>query len=799
MKAVVMAGGRGTRLRPLTCRLPKPMVPLLGRPVLEYSIELLRREGFKDLAVTSFYQPHVLEEFFGNGREWGVSIDYYIEEEPLGTAGSVKNAQGFLDETFLVMSGDALTDFPLKEAFQYHREKGALVTLLLKEVENPLEFGVVMTHEDGHITRFLEKPSWGQVFSDTVNTGIYILEPEVLDFMEEGEKVDFSRDLFPLLLHEGLPLYGYVTEGYWSDIGSLGEYRRTHQDIISGHVHIEMPRVTKEEGSIFLEEGVEIPDRVDLKGPLYIGSQTQIGEGASISSSVIGSGCSIGAGTHIHDSILWDRVHVGAYGEMRGSLLAENSLLGRQVLMEEGSVLGSRARVGDFSQIRSGVKVWPERNVERRSTLTRHLVKNPTHQRSIFGEHGACGRANLEITPEISCLLGTSFASLMPPASIQLITTDHHQVSRINGRALQTGILSTGNTVVEANDLILPVFRYAILRLNLQGGAHVHVNPEDPQELILEFFDEQGLNLLSNQERELERIYHQGHLRRAKGEKMGRRIVRGGLEEEYLSGLLEGVERGGGLRILACHDDNSSATLLARLVKGMGCQLLSFGQNPRDLILSDLKKEVQEVNADLGLILDHNGEDLTLITGEGLLLDEDRYLVLLAILLMDQGLEPLIFPVTAPQIIQELTGDEVIWTGAHHHQVMREFFSNHGQETNYSPFQDGLVTLSWLLDLLIREGISLEELCYSIPPFYRVQEEVACPWEVKGRLLRNLVEEKEEEATLLEGVSFSHQDGSALVLPHGEEPLFQIYAEATTQKEAQRLAHDYRELLTGLL
>lgn len=800
MKAVIMAGGRGTRLRPLTCRLPKPMVPLLGRPVLEYSIQLLREEGFSNLAITSFYQPHILEAFFSNGEGWGVSIEHFREEEPLGTAGSVKNAEEFLDETFLVLSGDALTSISLKEAFHFHRERGSLATLILKRVENPLEYGVVMTDGDGRITRFLEKPSWGQIFSDTVNTGIYILEPEVLESMERGERVDFSRDLFPQLLEEGRPLYGYVAEGHWSDIGSLEEYRKAHYDLLTGRAGRELPIPPLKGGDIFIEEGAEVHQDAHLEGPLYIGRETIIEEGASLSSSVIGVGCHIGPKTLISGSILWDRVRVEPYGEIQGSLVGDNAQLGRQVLLEEGAALGSRVRVGDFSQIRQGVKVWPDRAIEEGSTLTRHLVKSVNYQRTLFGEHGACGRANLEITPEISCLLGSSFASLMPPESTQLITTDHHLISKINGQALQTGALSTGNSVVEAQELTIPVLRYAIRKLNVEGGAHIHLSSKEPQELIIEFFDCEGLNVTPSKERELERIYHQGSLRRAPHEKLGAHSLREGLEEEYVEGLLEGADRGGGLRILACHDDNASASLLERLLKGMNCQLLSFGQSPRDLILSDLQREVSEVHADLGLILDHNGEDLTLITEEGLLVDEDRYLVLLAILLMEKGFHPLVFPVTAPKVILDLAIDvEVALAGAHHHQVMRKFFAIHGKEALYCPFNDGLVALSWLLNLLLREEITLEELCYSIPPFYRARENVECPWEAKGRLLRNLVEEREEEPSLLEGVSFSHQEGSALILPHSEKPLFEIYAEAATQDEAERLAHEYREMITGLL
>ena len=242
MKAVIMAGGKGTRLRPLTSHLPKPMVPLLDRPCMEYIIDLLKRHGITEIAVTVQYLPQVIRSHFGDGSEYGVSLHYFEEIMPLGTAGSVKNAEAFLDETFLVISGDALTDFDLSQAIAYHREKQALGTLVLTRVEVPLEYGVVMTQEDGRIIRFLEKPSWSEVFSDTVNTGIYVLEPEMLSFFEPEQTFDFSKDLFPLVMKRDLPLYGYVADGYWSDIGNLTQYRETQFDMLNGHVEVDIWR-----------------------------------------------------------------------------------------------------------------------------------------------------------------------------------------------------------------------------------------------------------------------------------------------------------------------------------------------------------------------------------------------------------------------------------------------------------------------------------------------------------------------------------------------------------------------------
>lgn len=795
-----MAGGQGIRLRPLTCHIPKPMVPLLGRPVLQHVMAHLQQEGFSQLAITSFFQPQVIQDFFGDGERFGVDIHYSVEKTPRGTAGSIQELQSVLTDTFLVISGDAVSSLPLQRALAFHREKKALITLLLKKVTHPLEYGVVMTDDEGRITRFLEKPTWGQVFSDTVNTGIYILEPQVLDWIPQGEQMDFSQDLFPRLLEAGAGLFGYTADGYWSDIGTLEEYRRAHQDLLALPWGINGGNIQVQEGGIYLEEPVDISPSASLEGPLYMGPGTCIQEGAVLSSSVIGSGCCIEQGAQVQDSILWDGVHMGAYSQMTGAVVGDHVLLGEQVVLEEGSVLGSRVQVGEYAHIHWGVKVWPGRKVQRTATLSRHLVKSPFYPHSLFGEHGACGRANLDLTPEVSSLLGSSFGSLLPLPSTLLVTTDHHPISYLNGKALQMGLLSTGNHVLEGGDVILPVLRHAIRALELAGGVHVHLHPHRSQELILEFFDSKGQNLSPTKERELERIYHQGRLRRASQEELGRSLVGEGLEQEYLQGLVDGSGLEGGLRFLACHDENSSAQLLECLITGMGGEFLSSGEKPTQLEISRFQQEIQEVEADVGLILYPNGEELLLFTHTGHLLEGDNFQVLLAILLKEQGLLPLVFPVTAPRIIEDLVGEgEVIRTGSHHHQVLSTFFALHGEKTPYSPFQDGLVTLAWLTELLLQEGISFAELCYSIPSFYRIQEQVPCPQEEKGRILRNLVEKRQEEPSFTEGVHFSHPGGSALILPHGEDPLFHIYAEASSLEEAGELARDYRELINGLL
>src|SRR3984885_4299750 len=240
MKAVIMAGGEGTRLRPLTSNQPKPMMPLVNRPMIEHIIGLLKKHGFEEIVVTVAFQANTIRTYFGNGAEFGVRMVYATEEMPLGTAGSVRNAMDELKEPFLVISGDVLTDIDLAAIVEFHRERKALVTIGLKAMENPLEFGIVITKEDGSIERFLEKPSWGQVFSDTINTGIYVLEPEIFDFIPEQGPSDFSGDVFPAVLSAGRPIYGWVSEGYWEDVGTTEAYLKAHNDVLDEKVRVEL-------------------------------------------------------------------------------------------------------------------------------------------------------------------------------------------------------------------------------------------------------------------------------------------------------------------------------------------------------------------------------------------------------------------------------------------------------------------------------------------------------------------------------------------------------------------------------
>lgn len=316
MKGMILAAGEGTRLQPLTCIVPKPMVPVLNRPVMEYLITHLALHKFNALWVNLHYLPEQIERYFSNGMPWGAQIHYSREESLMGTAGSVKHLASNFNDTFLVIGGDDLTDMDISALVAYHKNSGAKATIGLKQVERVEEYGVVVLDETGRIGAFQEKPKPHEAKSNLANTGIYLFEPEILDLIPEKTFYDFGRQLFPLLLEKGVSFYGYQFEDFWCDIGSLREYKQAHWNILNEKTRISPPG-TKIRGGVWVEEGARVAPGATLISPVLIGRGTVIGEGAVLQGPVsIGSNVHVMRGAHIEHSILWNNIVVGEQAKL---------------------------------------------------------------------------------------------------------------------------------------------------------------------------------------------------------------------------------------------------------------------------------------------------------------------------------------------------------------------------------------------------------------------------------------------------------------------------------------------------
>lgn len=329
MKAMILAAGKGTRVRPLTNEMPKPMIPILGKPVMEYLVEELARQGVTEIMVNLSYLPEQIESYFRDGRRWGIEIGYSFEghieggvihPHALGSAGGMKKIQsfgGFFDETFIVVCGDALVDLDIQQAVRLHREKGAIASLIAKEV--PLEevssYGVVVAAPDGRISSFQEKPSKEEALSNLVNTGIYIFEPEVLDMIPEATEYDIGSQLFPDLVQRGLPFFALNIPFTWIDIGNVRDFWHAHQEVLSGqYPHIPMPGEEIRPG-IWAGLNVSIDwDAVNITGPVYIGSGAHIEAGCTVTGpSWIGHGCQVRGGAHVSRSVIFEYTRIGSH------------------------------------------------------------------------------------------------------------------------------------------------------------------------------------------------------------------------------------------------------------------------------------------------------------------------------------------------------------------------------------------------------------------------------------------------------------------------------------------------------
>jgi len=344
MQALILAGGQGTRLRPLTLNLPKPVVPICNRPFLLYQIETLRRAGITDITLSLSYQPHRIEEQLGDGSDYGVKLTYTVEPQPMGTAGAYKFAADFIREPTVVFNGDILTDLDLAAVVRAHEERRAAATIVLTPVENPRAYGLVERHEDGRVRRFIEKPKTdAEITTNNINAGTYVLDPRVLDYIPAGENYSFEYGLFPDLLRRGEPFFAHVpTDAYWIDIGTPERYLQVHHDLLAGRVR----GVEVERGAANFSRH----DSADIDDLSLVGDGCVVAPGARVTNSVLGDNCRVEEGAVVTNSVLWPLTQVGAGAHVTGAVTGRNCRVGRNVRVGAGAVLGDDSSLTDFTQ-----------------------------------------------------------------------------------------------------------------------------------------------------------------------------------------------------------------------------------------------------------------------------------------------------------------------------------------------------------------------------------------------------------------------------------------------------------------
>ncbi len=832
MKAVVMAGGEGSRLRPLTCQIPKPMVPVMNRPLIEYTADLLYYHGIHDVAVTLQYLPEQIREHFGDGSAHHLRMRYYVEDEPLGTAGSVKNAAPFLDQTFIVISGDALTDIDLTNALEFHRRKGAMATLVLTPVVNPLEYGLVITSEDGRITRFVEKPGWGEVFSDTVNTGIYILEPEVLEYVEPGQMVDFSKDVFPRLLENNEPLFGCVLPGYWCDVGNLEQYCRAHRDILSGGVNVNLKARESEKG-IWMEEGVEVHPRASVSSPSYLGEGTYLGPGVEIKETVLGPHNWLENCASVKRGITWERACLERKASVRGAVLCSRVRVGSRSAIYESSVIGDSSILEEGVLVKPEIKIWPEKRVESGTILRENLIWGTRGMRSLFGVEGVKGEGNREITPEIAAKVGASYAALLKEGSV-LVSSDGSRLCRMLEYALSSGLVSAGKNVFRLGESVVPVTRRLMLKLGSEGGVHLRCYQSHPPMVQFKFLDRHGMNISRGEERKIEQNFFRGDFNRFPGSEVGEEMevpaLYAGYRQDLLRQLKQGEIQRAGFRIVWGYPTPLLQKLLHPLMQQMGCRVITLhaGGTEQEELLSfkslrsrrrEVAQAVRQHAAHLGVIMDPDGEQMLLIDEKGRIVEEETYTALLSLLVFRAGRgETVAVPVNATSAIEELAEryqgkvrrtktaprfrmEELLeaGNGQREDEIFRGGDFRENRISSFSLYFDAAAALLYLLEFLAVEETRLSYLLSDIPEIRLRQKEIPCPWGKKGIIMRRLIEDAPpERVEMVDGLKVHHSDGWALVLPDAEKPSYHVYGEGFNQEISASLTDFYAKKIHRL-
>ena len=838
MKAVVMAGGEGSRLRPLTINRPKPMVPIANRPVMGHIIELLKRHNIDDVVATLQYRADDIQNYFGDGSNAEVAMRYSVEPRPLGTAGSVKFAEKHLagqgDEPFLIISGDALTDFNLGEIIEFHKRVGAVVTITLYRVPTPLEYGVIIVDADGRIERFLEKPTWGEVISDTVNTGIYVISPQVLEEIEPGTPVDFSKDLFPQLMKRGAPLYGYVANGYWTDVGNIAEYIRATGDLLSGKVNLgEVGRNIG--GNIYVEDDVEIAPDVQLFGPVFLGL------GSRIKGSVVIHGPTaihpytiVDNHAHIDRSIVWRNSYIGEGAELRGAIIGQRTSLKSKVVVFEGAVLGDECMVGENAVVHPNVKIWPNKEIEAGATVRSSLVWGSQARRALFGRYGVTGLVNVDLTPEFAARLSAAFGATLPKASSVTINRDPHRAARMIKRAMVSGLPSAGVTVLDLDSVPIPVARYYTSVSNSAGGVHVRLSPYDQRVVDIRFFDKDGQNLGKAKERSVENVFFREDFRRVPFDDLGQIEEIGGVpERRYIQGFLQALNveaiRAAGFNVAVDYASAPTSLILPVILNELGCTVVALNERIDETKMSmsttafqhgldQLASIVAAVKADFGVRLDVGGERLWLVDGNGEKLTGTQT----AAAFMELTLRAL--PKTdSPQVVAVMVNQPHLFeeiAARHNAQVQRTkidaqalmnattdsqvvlAMSGAGEfiVPSFHRLIDAMFPVGKLLEYLALQKTSLKDIIATLPTYYTAQRRVACPWEQKGTVMRLLNDQyKDRIIEQVDGLKIQLDEaGWILIVPESDEAVFTIFAEGSSAEASAALADRYARVIEGM-
>lgn len=828
MKAVVMAGGFGTRIQPLTSSMPKPMIPVFNKPMMEYIIESLKAAGIIDIVILLYFKPDVIKDHFGDGSKMGVRINYVLPDDDYGTAGAVKKAQKFLDERFIIVSGDLITNFSLQEIVGFHEVKNSLATITLTSVPDPLQFGVVITDKESRILRFLEKPGWGEVFSDTINTGIYVFEPEILNYIPEDSNFDFSKDLFPKLMASGIDIFGYNAKGYWRDVGNPDSYRAALLDIMDGQVDLPLAgeRTDDKSAVVYVGQDVQIDETAKFEGLVVIGSNCSVGKDAFICDSVIGSGCTIEEKSKLTDSILWNGCSVGKNSHIKNAVLCDNVKMGSGVRAEHGVIIADDTEVGNQVIFEKDVMVWPEKQIEAGSIVSSNLIWGDKWKKSIFEGGKVSARTNVELSPDLAAKLGAALGSQLPVGARVLMSRDYDRASRMLKRCFLGGLLSTGVNVTELRMTPLPVMRHKLSMFGEVAGVYFRQCQTDPTNTEILFYDESAALIDSGLEKNVERIFFRENFRRSTHDDIGEIYEQMMVNEFYKEGVLKNIDitllKSRRSKIVVDLMNGTTDTVFPELLNKAGIDAvvlnayrdekkLSRTMHQTELSFKEVTDIVKVTESELGIVIYPHGERLGIITDKGDVLAEDMALMFM-VKLIDLSVKSKVriyLPAYAPSVLDDALMNVEITRGKSSGikaEFLRNFYFTGDLNRNFTFIKNGthadaMFSSLKLLEMMAKQNVMISDVLKTIPEYHYNHTVINCPLELKGYLMRRMSEEAmDKDASFLDGIKITFPGkGWVHMVPDQFTANVHLYVEAGTEKDFNTIHTEYKDKINGWL
>lgn len=802
-----MAGGFGTRLRPLTCNIPKPMTPLLNKPIIEHIINLLKLHKIDDLILILYHQSDIIKSYFKDGSGFGVKINYVKPDADYGTAGAVYRAKDLINDRFLIISGDVVTDFDLNKAAQYHIRKKSFATIILTHSKNPLQFGIVLTNKDGAITTFYEKPAWSEVFSDTINTGIYVFEKEVLDIIPKAgangkQDVDFSKDVFPYILRNNFPLYGFVESGYWRDVGGLEDYISTNLEALKGKIKF---------------------DTVKDKDGNLISKTAKISKSALITNSVIGKGCVIGENVKVERSVLWDNVTIEDSGSVTHSVICSNVKIRSNSRLGENVFIGDNVKIGNRVTIKPDVKIWPQKIIDGDSIVMKNVVWEDRWKDSLFTDSRITGLSNIEITPEFAAKLGTIFGVSIGSGARVDISRDTDNVSRMIKGAIISGLMSSGSNVIDLQTIPIPILRQELGAGKGAGGIFVRKSPFDASKCDIIFFDSTGKDLSSAKTKTLERLFFAESHRPTPFHEIGTitypERTYESYKEHFISNINKEAVNSGRFKIAINFSHGITSSIFPLILGDFNIELVSLDthldpsrqtRSPEEFqnALKQLSYVVTSLKYDAGFLIDAGGEKIFTVDNTGKIISHDRFLSIVISLFLSLYPETkkIAVPIQATgeiDITAAARGTEIIRVKDSHYAMMNateipgvELVGGTKGGIIFPAFShatDGMFSMMKVLEMLALANKKLGEVDKQTPVLYMAKKNLFCTKEQKGIIMRKLVEESEgKKRQLIDGIKiFFGEHEWVLCIPDSEREIFHINAEAKTKKTAEKLVKLY--------